>query len=132
MSKSNLKRLNDVREKSGEELFANPRNAAAGSIRQLDPKIAASRKLDNFAYDLAQTSEKFPTTQSEELEYLEELGFKVNKNRFLAKSVADIISYWKKWQKEKLFMHLLIARISISVPKKTLFGIIKKYIVAGF
>jgi len=66
MSTKNLEELNRRRKKEGEPPFANPRNAAAGSIRQLDPKVAASRKLDVFIYDVAQTSEKFPKTQSEE------------------------------------------------------------------
>jgi DNA ligase (NAD+) len=65
-------------------LYANPRNAAAGAIRQLDPKIAASRKLDSFIYDVAQTSEALPATQHEELEYLRGLGFKVNRHFELA------------------------------------------------
>ncbi|MBU6390246.1 NAD-dependent DNA ligase LigA, partial [Patescibacteria group bacterium] len=77
MSENNLKELNKARQKAGEPFFANPRNAAAGGIRQLDPKIAASRKLDNFIYDLDITSEKLPETQIEELRYLDGLGFKV-------------------------------------------------------
>ena len=101
MSKKNLESLNKAREKKGEQLFANPRNAAAGSIRQLDSKIAASRKLDNFVYDLAQTSENFPKTQALELDYLRGLGFNVNPHASLAKNTADIISYWKKWQKAR-------------------------------
>ena len=118
MSKSNLKRLNAEREKVGEELFANPRNAAAGSIRQLDPKIAASRRLDNFTYDLAETSEKFPQTQFEELKYLEDLGFNVNKNRALAKNIEDIVSYWKKWQKEREKVDYLLDGVVIKVNER--------------
>ncbi len=79
MAKSALKRLNKEREKAAEPPFANPRNAAAGAIRQLDPKIAAARKLDTFIYELDQTTEAFPATQWDELEYLRGLGFKVNR-----------------------------------------------------
>jgi len=101
LSEKQLKAINTEREKSGEALFANPRNAAAGSIRQLDPKIAAARKLDTFIYDVARTSEAFPPTQWEELEYLRELGFKVNPNARLVQTVDDVIAYWREWQKRK-------------------------------
>lgn len=100
MGEKNLKELNRKRQKAGEAVFANPRNAAAGSIRQLDPKIAAERKLDNFIYDLSASSEQLPPTQIDELKYLGELGFKVNKNFELCTNVEEVIAYWKKWQKK--------------------------------
>jgi len=95
-----LERINKERAKKEEALFANPRNAAAGSIRQLDPKVAASRKLDVFIYELASTSEAYPDDQVGELEYLRELGFKVNPHFKLAKDTETIIAYWESW-KEK-------------------------------
>lgn len=98
MSTKNLEALNREQEKAGKPLFANPRNVAAGSIRQLDPKIAAARKLDVFIYDVAQTSEGFPPTQAEELKYLQELGFKVNKHHELAKNIDEAIAFWEKWK----------------------------------
>jgi len=100
MSEKNLKETNAQRAKDGEPLFANPRNASAGAVRQLDPRIAASRKLDTFIYDVAETSEALPSTQKEELEYLRELGFKVNPHFKLVTSVEEIISYWTTWQKK--------------------------------
>lgn len=100
MSEKALQKVNKAREKEGEPLFANPRNAAAGSIRQLDPKVAASRGLDTFIYDVARSEERLPTTQYEELEYLRELGFKVNSHLELAGSIEEVIAYWEKW-KEK-------------------------------
>src|SRR3989338_5519991 len=100
MSSKNLEALNKIRAKEGEPLFANPRNAAAGSIRQLDPKIAAARKLDVFIYDIAQTSEKFPGTQAEELEYMRKLGFKVNPHYILAKNIEGAIDFWEIWKKK--------------------------------
>ncbi len=118
MSKKNLLSLNKKREKEGEPLFANPRNVAAGSIRQLDPKIAASRKLDNFAYDLAKTSEKFPRTQNEELEYLKNLGFTVNEHHAIAKNTAQIMDYWRKWQKDRDSVDYLLDGIVIKVNEK--------------
>lgn len=98
MSAKNLEKLNVERAAEGEPLFANPRNAAAGSIRQLDPKIAASRKLDVFIYDVARTSEAFPETQFEELEYLRDLGFKINPHRALARTIDDCIAFWEEWK----------------------------------
>lgn len=100
MSEDALERTNKQRGKDGEPLFANPRNAAAGSIRQLDPKIAASRGLDTFIYDVAETSEELPETQAEELEYLKKLGFKVNPYVEVAHSADEVIAYWKKWGKK--------------------------------
>ncbi|MCK6462367.1 MAG: NAD-dependent DNA ligase LigA [Candidatus Pacebacteria bacterium] len=101
MSKKEFERLNKEQEKAGLPLFANPRNAAAGSIRQLDPKIAASRKLDSFVYDLAWADFPLPETQAEELETLKNLGFKVNKNHRLCRNIGEVIEYWKEWQKKK-------------------------------
>lgn len=91
-------RINAVRTRSGEPVFANPRNAAAGTIRQLDPRIAASRKLDTFMYELAKTSEARPRDQLGELAYLRELGFKVNPHVAHAQNVAAIIAFWKQWK----------------------------------
>ncbi len=93
-----LARINKEREKSGEPPFANPRNAAAGSIRQLDPKIAASRNLDVFIYELARTEEQFPRDQIRELAYLQDLGFKVNPHFKHAASVAEICAFWDEWK----------------------------------
>jgi DNA ligase (NAD+) len=104
-TRSGLKKLNERRRKEGEPEFANPRNAAAGSIRQLDPKIAAERPLEVFIYDTAQTSELFPPTQTEELNYLATLGFPVNPEHRHADSLEEVFAYWKKWKgsaREKL------------------------------
>ena len=98
LTRSGFAKLNELREKQGEPLFANPRNAAAGSIRQLDPAIAAARPLGVFLYDVAATSESFPQTQSEELAYLAELGLPINSEHTHADSLKDVFTYWKKWQ----------------------------------
>lgn len=99
MSKTQFNRLNKEQKKKGEEEYANPRNVAAGTMRQLDPKIVAKRKLDAFLYDIAQ-AENIPNTQFEELEELKNLGFKVNKHFTLCKTMQDVITFWKKWQKK--------------------------------
>ncbi len=93
MSKSSFEQANLEREKKGENLFANPRNAAAGSVRQLDSKIAASRNLDFMAYFLPNPEDYGIQTQSESLEYLRKLGFVTNhKLNTVAHSVEEIVS----------------------------------------
>jgi len=118
MSSKNLEALNKARAKEGEPLFANPRNAAAGSIRQLDPKIAASRKLDVFIYDMAQTSEKFPETQAEELEYMRKLGFKVNPHHVLAKNIEEAIDFWESWKKKGRHQEYWLDGVVVKVNEK--------------
>ena len=103
LSKKEFARINKEREKAGEPTFANPRNAAAGTIRQLNPKIVASRKLNNFIYDLAQISRTdldMPTTQINELELLRDLGFKVNPHFQFCETADEVLTYWNKWQKK--------------------------------
>lgn len=118
MGKQGLLEVNAEKRKAGESEFANPRNAAAGSLRQLDPKIAARRKLDTFIYDVARSSEKIPDTQSEELEYLSELGFKVNKRSSVAKSVEDISAYWRRALSVREKEDFLIDGIVVKVNEK--------------
>ena len=136
MAKSTLEKLNKERADKGLPLFANPRNLAAGSIRQLDPKIAAERKLDSYMYDIAlyeapeeevvprdtpsspagdaagsrspslapkrlsepTSSSGAPRSQHAELEFLQILGFKVNKYYRHCKDMNEVIEYWKEWQ----------------------------------
>jgi DNA ligase (NAD+) len=99
MSKSQLTILNKKRAKDNLEPFANPRNLAAGSIRQLDPKIVAERKLQTFIYYIARYN-TMPATQHGSLEFLRELGFKVNPYWKHVKTVEDIVAYWKEWHKK--------------------------------
>ena len=94
MSKKSFEDCNKKRKENNENLFANPRNAAAGSVRQLDSKVAAKRNLDFMAYFLPNPSKYGIKTQSEALDFLKELGFKTNyKLNGIAKNVNDIISY---------------------------------------
>lgn len=96
MSKHSFEALNKKQAAAGQPLYANPRNVAAGSIRQLDPKVTASRKLDVFLYDLS--AGETVDTQIHELERLRDLGFKTNPHYQHCKSVDDVIAFWKKWQ----------------------------------
>ncbi len=93
-------RTNAEREEQGEARFANPRNAAAGAIRQLDSRLVARRKLDMFAYDLLVSGRKPFPTHWESLDWLEKAGFRVNSNRALCRSIDDVIEFAN--QKEAL------------------------------
>lgn len=86
--------LNEKRLKNGEPIFQNPRNAAAGSIRQLDSSVAKSRKLDAFLYHVPETNKK---THYEALMELKELGFIVNPNIRLVKNIDEILDYINEW-----------------------------------
>ena len=103
---------------NGEPEFANPRNAAAGGIRQLDPALAAKRKLDVFIYDVAQTSEKFPETQHEQLEYMRTLGFKVNRHHALAKTIDEAIGFWEKWKAKGRHQEYWVDGVVLKVNEK--------------
>ncbi|PIP27910.1 MAG: DNA ligase (NAD(+)) LigA [Candidatus Moranbacteria bacterium CG23_combo_of_CG06-09_8_20_14_all_35_22] len=131
LSKHELERINKTRREKKEALFANSRNAAAGSIRQLDPKIAASRKLDSFVYDIdkievspretrGETSIILPETQSEELELLEKLGFNVNKERKLCKNIKEIQNFYDEWKNKKDKENYGIDGIVIKINSRTI------------
>ncbi|MBX4181530.1 NAD-dependent DNA ligase LigA, partial [Candidatus Parcubacteria bacterium] len=95
--------LNRERKKRGEELFANPRNVAAGSLRQLDPSITRDRHLEAFVYDIARIDgAKLPATQEEELKLLSELGFQVNPHFKKFKDIDGVINFWETWQEKKV------------------------------
>lgn len=89
MPKSAFLKLNEIREMSGETLFANPRNAAAGSLRQLDSKITAQRNLDIFIFNVQSVDGISFKTHSESLDYMEKLGFKVIPNRSIQYGIED-------------------------------------------
>lgn len=93
MSKETLKEINAKREKEGKPLLQNCRNAAAGSIRQLDSKVAASRKLDCFIYHLPNPEDYGIKTQWESLEFMKNLGFKTNPNNLLVTDINGILAY---------------------------------------
>ena len=102
MPEGELARVNKERKKKGEELYANTRNLAAGSLRQLNPKITADRRLESFVYDVAlfdnTNGQSAPKTQKEELQLLLALGFKVNENYSLCANLGEIQSFYEKWK----------------------------------
>lgn len=89
MPKASFEKLNREKEEAGEPLFANPRNAAAGSLRQLDSRITAKRNLDIFVFNIQQTSNDALRTHAEGLEWLKKLGFKVSPRRSVFASIED-------------------------------------------
>jgi len=97
MKKSDFKNLNKERMKNGENLFANPRNAAAGSVRQLDPRITAQRYLDTFIYRATFPEGNKFDTHMEVLNYLKKIGFKVNPHIKFCQDIEEAINYYQKW-----------------------------------
>lgn len=98
IEKKELVKLNKERELTGEAPYANTRNLAAGTLRQLDPKIVAKRNLKLFAYDVEGSLKE---TQEEELSLLESLGFLVNKNRRLCKCLDEVQAFYDSWKEKK-------------------------------
>ncbi len=101
MSKKSFDELNKIREKDGLELFANPRNAAAGSVRQLDPKVASSRKLDCFIYHLPNSLDYSINTHHESLNYMKKLGLVVNPNIKKVNNIDELLEYIKQWTENR-------------------------------
>ena len=89
--------LNKVRAESNLQLFANPRNAAAGTLRQLDPREVSKRKLSAFFYQIVEPERFGLKSQSEQLEFLRTIGLKVEPNFEVADGTEDVIEFWKKW-----------------------------------
>src|SRR6266542_3318771 len=96
-----FERINSEREEQGEPKFANPRNAAAGTIRQLDSRIVATRKLDMFAYDLIAGDRKPFATHWEALNWLQKTGFHVNPHRTLCTSIEEVISFCNQMEVQR-------------------------------
>lgn len=115
MPKRSFDDLNQKRAERGEEPFANPRNAAAGSLRQLDPKVAASRNLDTFLYAIGEIPEGMITTHSEGLDYLDSLGFKTNHERRKCSSVDEILQFIAEWTEKRPTLPYEIDGIVIKV-----------------
>jgi len=102
LPKAGFHKLNQERAAEGQPLFANPRNAAAGSVRQLDPRITAKRPLDIYVYMLGYAEGKVtPPTHWETMEYLKSLGFKVNPNNKLLTSIEQVSTLYSNWVQRK-------------------------------
>jgi len=100
-----FQQINQERTQAGEQLFANPRNAASGTLRQLDPRIVDRRRLDFFAYTLqipGRDDASIARTQWEALELLQQIGFRVNPHRQLCTSLPEVAAYYEYWNTERL------------------------------
>ncbi len=101
LSKAGFRKLNEERAREDQPLFANPRNAAAGSVRQLDPRVTARRPLDIYIYGLGWVEGTVPETHWETLEYLKSLGFKVNPYNAHVSQLDEVGEYYQHWVEER-------------------------------
>ncbi len=128
LSTNEFLRINEERTKSGEPLFANPRNAAAGSLRQLDPRVTQERKLSFFAYDIDYIDEKsiqkIPETQFDELILLKKIGFVTNPHAKLCTSLEEVIREYREWVPRKHSMPYGMDGVVVKVNEVTLQGVL--------
>lgn len=115
MPKKSFLKLNEERVRNGENEFANPRNAAAGSVRQLDSSIAAKRNLSTFIYHLPEPDLYDISNHSDAIEFMKNLGFVVNPNIFVAKNIEEVIMYIEKWTTKRSSLPYDIDGIVIKV-----------------
>jgi DNA ligase (NAD+) len=118
IGKEELAKINEERKKSGGSLYANSRNLAAGSLRQLDPKVTASRKLSSFIYDVEELDGNTIQTQREELEKLKSLGFHVNEHYRIVDSLEAIQKYYEEWTKKRHKLDYELDGIVIKINSK--------------
>ncbi|WP_165006243.1 MULTISPECIES: NAD-dependent DNA ligase LigA [unclassified Enterococcus] len=120
MPKRSFVQLNEEREADGKDIFANPRNAAAGSLRQLDSKITAKRNLDTFLYTVADFGPMQAKTQYDALEELEKIGFHTNREKRLCQSIDEVWSYIEEYHEKRVDLPYEIDGIVIKVNEFSL------------
>ena len=107
LSRSGFEKLNKERAEEGQPLFANPRNAAAGSVRQLDPRVTAKRPLDIYIYSLGYAEgevvggREMPPTHWETMEYLKSMGFRISPYNAHVSDISDADKYHQRWEEER-------------------------------
>ncbi|MFP4693984.1 MAG: NAD-dependent DNA ligase LigA [Halothece sp.] len=104
LPRKRFEKINQTRQEKGESLFANPRNATSGTLRQFDPKVVAKRKLDFFAYTLYVVDDNSPwqpQTQASSLEVLQKMGFKVNPHRKICQSLGEVEEFFREWEEKR-------------------------------
>ena len=112
-----FRKMNEERDRQGLSVFANPRNATAGTVRQLEPSITAQRRMDFFAYFLLQDGQTFFDRQSKAMDAMEMAGFKVNPNRKLAKSLDEVWKFIQSWEAKRETLPYEIDGIVIKVDR---------------
>jgi DNA ligase (NAD+) len=117
MPAASFQKMNEDREAKGLSLFANPRNATAGTVRQLDASITASRRLDFFPYILLRDGRTYFDRHWDSLEALETAGFKVNQNRALAKNMEDVWKFIGNWEAKRESLPYEIDGVVIKVDR---------------
>ena len=128
-----FQQINQERQQAGDQLFANPRNAAAGTLRQLDSRIVAKRRLDFFAYTLqipGKDDAEVARTQWESLELLHQMGFKVNPNRKLCQSLEEVRDYYDEWNTGRLNLPYMTDGVVVklnSIPLQEKLGFTQKF-----
>ena len=120
MPKRSFVQLNQDREAEGKDIFANPRNAAAGSLRQLDSKITAKRNLDTFLYTVADFGPMEAKTQYDALEELEKIGFHTNREKRLCHSIDEVWAYIEEYHDKRVDLPYEIDGIVIKVNEFSL------------
>ncbi len=124
MTKHVFNELNDERKKNNIQLLANPRNAAGGSLRQLDPKVTKERKLDQFAYTLVNPEKYGMKTQSDTLKFLSSLGFSVNDNYRHVKNIDEVIEYLEEYKDKRKELDYETDGVVIKVNEFDLYDLI--------
>jgi DNA ligase (NAD+) len=120
MPLAGFQKMNEERERQGLSKFANPRNAAAGTVRQLEPSITAQRRLDFFAYILLVNGRSYLDRQSEAMDALEAAGFKVNRHRRLVKNMEGVWDFIGEWEEKRDSLPYEIDGIVIKVDRRSL------------
>ena len=118
MPKSSFEKLNEESKLKGEKIFANPRNAAAGSLRQLDSSITAMRDLSMFTYTaIIEKGDVLPKTHWDSIQYIKDLGFKTNPNIRLVKDIEGAIEFCKEWETKRFELDYATDGVVIKVNR---------------
>ncbi len=115
MAKETFARLNNARSEAGEQLLANPRNAAAGSLRQLDPRVAAQRSLNIFIYGIGFSEGITVQSHTQALKYLKEAGFRINPLIEIFDGISDVVAYCREWKGKRFILPYVIDGLVIKV-----------------
>ncbi|HEY8712066.1 MAG TPA: NAD-dependent DNA ligase LigA, partial [Thermoanaerobaculia bacterium] len=118
ISKTDFAKINEQIEEAGQELLANPRNAAAGSLRQKDPRLAAQRRLSAFVYHLVRSDDLRVKSQWEAYELLEKLGFPLNPQRALCSSIEGVETFISEWHERRHDLSFDIDGIVVKVNRR--------------